>query len=105
MCDFFDWDRNDPERAEAHDGFKTALVQQFNSLYGTEVDDIESWRGLSLALDIVPLPNNLKEAKEVSLPRECITIVIDDKGWGTKLILQHLKTEFQGEVRQPCRPS
>ena len=60
MCDFFDWDRRDPERAEAHDGFKTALVQQFNSLYGTEVDDMESWRGLSLALDISPLPENLK---------------------------------------------
>lgn len=67
MCDFFDWDHRDPERAEAHDGFKTALVQQFNSLYGTEVDDMGSWRGLSLALDISPLPKNLKEAKEVSL--------------------------------------
>ncbi len=39
---FFDWDRDDPEREEAYDGFKTALVQQFNSLYRTEVNDIES---------------------------------------------------------------
>ena len=67
MCDSFDWDRDDPERAEAHEEFKEALVKQFNSLYGTEVDSIESWRGLSLALNIVPLPENVKEAKEVSL--------------------------------------
>jgi hypothetical protein len=67
LCDFLDWDRDDPEREEAHDNFKTALVQQFNNLYGTEVDDIESWRGLSLAMDIVPLPDDLNEAKKVSL--------------------------------------
>ena len=65
MCNFFRWDREDPEREAAHDGFKTALVRQFNSLYGTEVDDIESWRGLSLALEIYPLPDDLKKAKKV----------------------------------------
>ena len=67
MCDFFDWDRDDLERAEAHDEFKTALVKQFNTLYGTEVDSIESWRGLSVALGIWPLPENVNEAKKVSL--------------------------------------
>ena len=58
MCDLFDRDRDGPEREEAHESFKTAMVQQFNSLYGTEVEDIESWRGLSLALDILPLPDD-----------------------------------------------
>lgn len=66
MCDFLDWDRDDPEREEAHDSFKTAMVQQFNSLYGTEVEDIESWRGLSLALDVFPLPDDVGKAKKVS---------------------------------------
>ncbi len=69
MCDFFDWDRDDPERGEAHDSFKTALVLQFNSLYGTEVDDLQSWRGLSLALEIFPLPEDLKKAKKVNPER------------------------------------
>ena len=66
MCDQFDWDKNDRERREAHDDFKTALVQQFNSLYGTEVDDIVSWRGLCLALEIFPLPEDVETAKQVS---------------------------------------
>ena len=65
MCDFFDWDRDDLGREEAHDDFKTALVQQFNSLFGTEVDDIESWRGICVALGISPLPDDLNEAKKV----------------------------------------
>ena len=67
MCDFFDWDRDDPERKEAHEDFKTAMVQQFNSLYGTEIDDIKSWRGLSLALDIFPLPDDISRAKKVNV--------------------------------------
>jgi len=66
MCKFFGWDRDDLEREEAHDSFKTAMVQQFNSLYGTEVEDIESWRGLSLALNIFPLPDDVGKAKKVS---------------------------------------
>ena len=55
MCNSFGWDHDDPEREEIHESFKTAMVQQFNSLYGTKFDDIESWRGESLALDIISL--------------------------------------------------
>jgi len=75
MCDHFDWDRHDPERADAHDDFKTALVQQFNTLYGTEVDDIATWRGLCLALDVFPVPDDLDDVREVciSLALRCCT--------------------------------
>ena len=67
LCDFSDWDRDDPEREEAHEKFKTAMVQQFNSMYGTEIDDIKSWRGLALALGIFPLPNDISRAKKVRM--------------------------------------
>ncbi|KAK3045919.1 hypothetical protein LTR09_012549 [Extremus antarcticus] len=43
MCDFFGWERDDDERRYAHDGFKTALVRQFNAIYGTDASDIKSW--------------------------------------------------------------
>lgn len=80
LCDFFDWDRDDPEREDAHDIFKTALVQQFNSLYGTEVDDIESWRELSLALDIVPLPDDLRRSRRYSLNSRFMVISLCKDG-------------------------
>ena len=70
MCDLFDWDRDNSEREEIHDSFKTALMLQFNSLYGTEVDNLQSWRELSLALEIFPLPENLEKAKKVNPERE-----------------------------------
>ena len=68
MCDFFDWHREDSDRQDAHKAFKTALVKQFNALYGTEVDDIESWRGLCRALNIFPLPEKAGEARKACHP-------------------------------------
>ncbi len=70
MCDLFDWNRDDSEREEIHDSFKTALMLQFNSLYEIEVDNLQSWRRLSLALKIFPLSENLEKAKKVNFERE-----------------------------------
>ena len=69
MCDFFGWDTHDDERELAHKEFKNAMVHQFNSLYGTNVNDIESWQKLCLALDIVPLPQGIKQCRKVRLLR------------------------------------
>ena len=65
LCDFLGWDREDPERKEAHENFKTALVLQFNSVYGTDVHDMEPWRRLCLELEICPLPNCASDAQKV----------------------------------------
>lgn len=81
MCDYFNWDRDDFDRQNAHDEFKTALVHQFNSIYGTDVNDVESWRKLCLALDIVPLPNGLEQSRKVSssdrsFERQAVIVVL-----------------------------
>lgn len=65
MCDFFDWDRDDKERREAREEFKDALVMRFNSLYGTDVSDIENWHKLCVAVCIEPLPTTISECKKV----------------------------------------
>jgi hypothetical protein len=65
LCGFFEWGRDDPEQKQAHEDFKTALVRQFNSIYGTDLNDMESWRKLCLALEISPLPNDVVEARKV----------------------------------------
>jgi hypothetical protein len=65
MCDFFDWDKEDPERKHARRTFKDALVIQFNSLYGIDVADIDNWHKLCVALYIEPLPDTTHYCKEV----------------------------------------
>jgi hypothetical protein len=65
MCDFFAWDCDAPQRQQAHEDFKTALVHQFNSIYGIDVQDMEPWRRLCLALDISPLPDSVKDEQKV----------------------------------------
>lgn len=70
MCNFFNWKRDDSERKETHDSFKTALMLQFNSLHEIKVDELQSWRELSFALKIFSLSENLKKTKKINLERE-----------------------------------
>ncbi|KAL6161973.1 hypothetical protein ACJQWK_11985 [Exserohilum turcicum] len=64
MCDFFAWGNDDAEREEARRGFKDAMVIQFNSLYGTDVSNIENWHKLCIALYVEPLPKTIHHCKE-----------------------------------------
>lgn len=61
MCRSLDED----DREEARKGFKDALVQEFNMMYGTDVNDIGSWQGLCHVLGIAPVPDKLNECREV----------------------------------------
>jgi hypothetical protein len=65
MCDFFDWDRDDEERKEARQAFKDAMVIRFNGLYGTDINNLENWHKLCVAVCIEPLPATISECKEV----------------------------------------
>ncbi|KAG1867066.1 hypothetical protein C8R48DRAFT_704088 [Suillus tomentosus] len=65
MCDQFCWDREDKEREQAHCDFKDALVQQFNEIYGTDVNNLTSWRNLCQIVRISPIPDTLESCREV----------------------------------------
>ena len=67
MCDDFEWDSDDYEMREARRKFKSAMVQQFNVLYGTDEEDLNSWQKLCHILNIKPVPKGLKECREVSI--------------------------------------
>lgn len=59
MCDFFCWERGDNDREEAHAALKDAMTHQFNSMYGTDVNDLASWQHLCRILQIFPIPDAL----------------------------------------------
>ncbi|KAF2799198.1 hypothetical protein K505DRAFT_346036 [Melanomma pulvis-pyrius CBS 109.77] len=81
MCDYFEWEKEDIEKKTAHEDFKTAMVLTFNSLYGTDVDDIDSWHKLCVALDIDPLPEGLKECQRaVQKVHVNIVDLVDTRG-------------------------
>ncbi|KAH7377615.1 hypothetical protein BKA66DRAFT_422029 [Pyrenochaeta sp. MPI-SDFR-AT-0127] len=81
MCDFFNWERSDERKRAAHDDFKTAMVHTFNTLYGTDADDIDAWHKLCVALDISPLPVNLQECrKAVQKVHVNLVDLVDSRG-------------------------
>jgi hypothetical protein len=67
MCDDFDWDEDSYEMRKAKREFKSAMVCQFNDLYGTDAGDLDSWKKLCRILNIEPVPEGLKECREVSV--------------------------------------
>jgi Zinc finger C-x8-C-x5-C-x3-H type (and similar) len=67
MCDFFDWDRDDPDRQNAREEFRTAMVQEFNSIYGGDVDDLSSWQVLCEIVRISPVPDDIQACREVKV--------------------------------------
>lgn len=65
MCDFFDWDED--EKDDARGLFKDALVQEFNIIYGTDENNIESWNTLCRVLNVDPIPQGLDACREVCI--------------------------------------
>ena len=66
LCDLKGWKREDSERENAYQEFQNALVHQFNTNYGTDVNNLESWQKLCKQLRVKPVPDTLDEAREVS---------------------------------------
>ena len=61
-----DPDDNDEYRVrETKRQLRTAMVLQFNDMYGTSVDDLQAWRRLFEAIGIEPVPGRMKEYREV----------------------------------------
>ncbi|EIW62097.1 uncharacterized protein TRAVEDRAFT_115709, partial [Trametes versicolor FP-101664 SS1] len=53
------------EREAAMDDLRDAMVKQFNAMYGTRVDALESWRLLCSALGMNPAPKDIKKCHRV----------------------------------------
>jgi hypothetical protein len=67
MVDLFRWskEKKDEEKDEAHKKLRDALIKQFNSRYGTDVEDIKNWQLLSRVLEISPVSEDLYECRHV----------------------------------------
>ncbi|KAH9894284.1 hypothetical protein C8Q73DRAFT_511452 [Cubamyces lactineus] len=39
------------------------MVKQFNAMYGTNADDLESWQLLCSALGMIPVPDNIRTCR------------------------------------------
>ncbi|KAG2338289.1 hypothetical protein BDR05DRAFT_893921 [Suillus weaverae] len=54
----------DPRRRAVQEGFKDALVQEFNERFGTDGNDLSNWQNLCRVLRIVPVPDSIQECRQ-----------------------------------------
>jgi hypothetical protein len=66
MCDKFQWGPEHYLFRAARRNFKTAMVKQFNDLYGTDENDLEAWQKLCRIMRIRPVSQDLEDCRVVS---------------------------------------
>jgi len=67
MSRFLRWGRDNEEKDNARELLRDAMSMQFNDIYGTDVNDIDSWRKLCQVLGIFPIPGELEACRNVVL--------------------------------------
>lgn len=72
LCRFFGWNREDAARDEAYRGLQDAMVQTFNAIYGTDLNDLGSWHNLCRVVYIDPLPDDVQTCRDVSFLVFCL---------------------------------
>lgn len=65
LCRCYGWEGE--ARLNALEDLKTAVVEQFNEIYGQDPNDIKAWRNLCEILRVSPIPRNLSDCREVSI--------------------------------------
>ena len=63
MADELNWDEN--KRMIKRRSLGRALVLQFNTYYGTDVDDINAWQALCEVLRVYPIPEDIGTCRKV----------------------------------------
>ena len=53
------------EFREQKEAIQTALVLQFNEIYGESENELQNWQQLCEAMDIEPMPKSVKQCKKV----------------------------------------
>jgi hypothetical protein len=72
----FKWAKNSlgeypPESQVAWQNFRIAMVQTFNTTFGTDTEDRQAWRQMGIRLNILPLPRKLHDLRQVSYTIRC----------------------------------
>ncbi|KAG2158674.1 uncharacterized protein EDB93DRAFT_1119664 [Suillus bovinus] len=57
-------DLKTPQGRLIQDGFRDALVQEFNARFGSDRNDLSNWQNLCRALKIDPVPGSIKACRQ-----------------------------------------
>lgn len=67
MCEYFEWQSSAPAMLQARNEIKDALTQQFNTIYGTNENDLSAWQNLCRVLELSDIPDDLFRCRQVSV--------------------------------------
>jgi hypothetical protein len=64
---FKGWGKKSKRTKNARAAFRDGMVEQFNTSYGTNTNDIANWHAIMTRLGVDPLPDTVSGCKKVRL--------------------------------------
>lgn len=65
LCIFYGWELDSDNFRRVVQGAQDAIAKTFNTIYGTDVNSLDSWHNLCRMLYIDPLPKDIMTCKQV----------------------------------------
>lgn len=65
LCKHYGWEYGDSKKDKAEREFKSALIAEFEAIYGKDPKSLESWKRLARSIGIHPIPDGIKECRKV----------------------------------------
>ncbi|KAG9088320.1 hypothetical protein FS749_002252 [Ceratobasidium sp. UAMH 11750] len=94
MCEFFDWKRGDPVMEDARTKIRNALTRQFNTIYGTDENDLLAWQNLCRVLELQEVPDELFRCRQ-AVKSTFVNIVDLVDTAATEEPVRHFGTEME----------
>ncbi|KAF9443008.1 hypothetical protein P691DRAFT_764677 [Macrolepiota fuliginosa MF-IS2] len=89
------WKRSDPENDEAWEGYRTALVRQFNTSFSSDDNNIDAWHALLRHIGIYNPPETVKKCKELIRGKFINLIDLINARDNPDVIITHFPTEVE----------
>ncbi|XP_006461878.1 hypothetical protein AGABI2DRAFT_178859 [Agaricus bisporus var. bisporus H97] len=89
------WNRGDAEGTQAWEGYRTALVRQFNSTYSSDLDDLEAWHALIRHIGVVELPNTAEECQTLIEGKYINLVDLVDARNDPTIVIEHFANEIE----------
>ncbi|KAK3045394.1 hypothetical protein LTR09_012994 [Extremus antarcticus] len=100
MCDQFQWKKRQdnacqPARKEAWEKFRVAMVVEFNSRFGTDAEDVFSWKGICEFLQMNPMPSGVESMRKAVINTHInLTDMLDSKRRGEAISIFKTQDEL-----------
>jgi hypothetical protein len=75
LRDYFGWEPQSEQLRREADDLRSAIVHEFNHIYGTDENDLVAWQTLCREVRVSPIPSTIPDCRRVSGPCSMFLVI------------------------------